>query len=142
MITFVEWLKEGMKQRNWRQVDLCQAAGLSSSAVSNVLNGRKKPGVKFCISVAKAFKTSPIYVLRLAGLVDESLDKLQTVESDKLLVDSLIEIVLDLEPPFRQELLNFADYLAVRESRAEYKVDGEAAEESPSTGDGESEFEA
>jgi len=58
-----------LNTRRWSYADLADAANISPSMVSHVLNKQRNPGLDFCIGVARAFKIRPEVVLRLAGLL-------------------------------------------------------------------------
>jgi transcriptional regulator with XRE-family HTH domain len=69
MCVLVEWLQGQLQARQWSNNELARQAGLSSSGVSQVMTGVKKPGLKFCFGVAEALNEPPEKVLRLAGFL-------------------------------------------------------------------------
>ena len=62
-------------------------AGLSQTAVSNVISGNRKAGPEFCVKVARAFGVPPEKVLRLAGILPSitSADDPQIIEATEML---------------------------------------------------------
>jgi len=66
---FQEWIESELNNRGWRPADLANKAGLSQTALSNVLNGHRNPGPAFCRAVAKALVVSPESVFRLADIL-------------------------------------------------------------------------
>ena len=133
MESFSEWLAAELSKRNWRQADLVRESGLSRGAISNFINGHKEPGERACFFITDALGISPIEVCRVAGIVPE------LGEEGRKSLEDLVERASRLRTESLEDVKDFIEYVAIRDSRTEYKVDGEAAEESPSTGDGESE---
>jgi transcriptional regulator with XRE-family HTH domain len=66
---FVNWLIEELNTRGWNNSELARRANISPSMVSVVISGHSKPGINFCVGVARAFNMSPEQVQRLAGLI-------------------------------------------------------------------------
>lgn len=64
---FSDWLLKEMNARTWSQADLARAAGLSRTAVSNVLSQQRQPGPEFCVAIAQAFGYPPEVIFRAAG---------------------------------------------------------------------------
>lgn len=64
---FGEWLDNECKERGWSHSELGRRAGVSEARVSQVCRGWK-PGVKFCMSIAKPLELSHYEVLQRAGL--------------------------------------------------------------------------
>lgn len=69
MDAFVTWLTEELDKRGWSGSELARRAGLVPSTVSTVITGAKRPGLDFCVGVARALGVMPEQVLRLAGLL-------------------------------------------------------------------------
>lgn len=66
---FTEWLANELNARGWTQTHLAELAGLSSGAISNVLNGQRKPGADFILAVSRALRVEPEGLYRKAGLL-------------------------------------------------------------------------
>lgn len=102
---FITWLTGEMDKRLWSNADLARSAGVQPSMVSMVISGQKKPGLKFCLGVAKALGYPPIKILRLAGVIPTP------PSFDDPLLDELVEIAAELP---REELINAREYLLFR----------------------------
>jgi DNA-binding XRE family transcriptional regulator len=68
-MTFVTWLETELNKRNWKRSDLARATGLSDTAITLVINGKRNPGTEMCLATAKAFQLPPESVYRHAGLL-------------------------------------------------------------------------
>lgn len=69
---FGTWLNEQMHLRGWSMSELGRRARVSHAQVSNVINGVKPPGHKFCIGIARALRPYGITaqeVFQRAGLL-------------------------------------------------------------------------
>lgn len=64
---FVEWVHEQMRERGWGLMDLHRASGLDAGGLSNLLAGKRNPGLKTCKALANAFGVSPDVVFQAAG---------------------------------------------------------------------------
>lgn len=72
---FSDWLLEEMNKRGWSQADLARASGLNRQSVSDYVNRRRtNPEPEALVSIANAFKISPITIFRKAGLLPEGGD--------------------------------------------------------------------
>lgn len=101
-----QWITKKLKEKGWRQSELARQAGLDPSFISNVLSGKREPGAKFYLGMAKAFDI-PITAI-------ERLDK-YGVEPDDLEADislsEMIEISRQMTPQQRREALKYLLYL-------------------------------
>ena len=69
---FSEWLYAEMERRGLSQSELARRAGMAQSTVSFALSGDRRPGLDFCVGVARAFDLPPEDVLQRAGLLPSS----------------------------------------------------------------------
>lgn len=67
--SFIEWLDENLEDKGWSGSELSRRSGISQSAISLVLSGRRQAGIEFCDGIAKAFKLPPDQVYRIAGIL-------------------------------------------------------------------------
>lgn len=104
MTTFSEWIEDSLKSRNWKPADLARAAGVPDATLSNVLNGKRKPGPDLCLAIATALGEPPEKVFRLAGL-------LPSLPNDDGDVQEVIDIIKNLPPAKRKQALDFLRYL-------------------------------
>jgi transcriptional regulator with XRE-family HTH domain len=69
MENFSDWLFTQMQEKDWSQSDLARNAGVTRTAISDVLSGRRKPGPDLCSSIAIALELPPEQVFRVAGIL-------------------------------------------------------------------------
>ena len=91
MSRLTDWLSNQLEARGWGYNELARRAGLSSGTVSNVMAERSNPGLEFCVGVAEAFGESPVYLLRMAGL-------LPAVEGDQEREERVLHVFRELSP--------------------------------------------
>lgn len=65
----IDWIHKGLAREEWSLRKLGKEAGISHSTISLVLSEQQQPTTDFCIAVAKAFRTSPMITLALAGII-------------------------------------------------------------------------
>lgn len=65
---FGEWLKQQLKRRQWSQSRLAAAAGVTPTAVSLWLAGKRLPDAESCDKIAEALFLDRDEVLARAGL--------------------------------------------------------------------------
>jgi transcriptional regulator with XRE-family HTH domain len=105
MSTFSDWLLGRLDQKAWSYKELARRSGMSPAAVSQVMTGRQRPGVEFCLGVSDALKEPPTKVFRLAGLLPDNPD------SDPVLED-IVYCYAMLSPNARAKLRQYARTLA------------------------------
>ena len=82
MSEYVKWVRGELRARGWSSSELARRSGLSSSAISIVLTEQQRPGLQFCLGVARALDEPPEKLLRLAGFLpiraayDERIDEI------------------------------------------------------------------
>lgn len=69
MDDFIRYVEQKMNERRWSQADLAREANMTTSMVSNLLNGKRKVGISTANSLARAFQVPPTEVLSAAGLI-------------------------------------------------------------------------
>lgn len=57
--------------REWSQRELARQAGISHSAIANVVAEQRKPTWDFCAAIAKPLDKTPMEVFQLAGLLQK-----------------------------------------------------------------------
>ena len=80
MSELADWMKDRVGENGWSNNELGRRAGLSSASISLVMTGRQKPGLRFCLGVAKALDEPPERVLRLAALLPPAPERDEVVE--------------------------------------------------------------
>lgn len=74
---FSERLKEAMRFRNFRQVDLSTRTKIDKGTISNYLSGKYEPKTVNAVLIADALNVNPMWLL---GDEDEPMEKEQNVE--------------------------------------------------------------
>jgi len=64
---FGPWLRQQLKRRDWKQKDLADRAGVSTGAVSEWVNGHRRPEPPSCDRIADALGLPWDVVLAKAG---------------------------------------------------------------------------
>lgn len=83
MESLTVWMLEELNRRNWNPADLAKASGMSTGALSNIMNGKRKPGPKTLKAIARALGEPLDKIFRLAGLLLPEAEK--SAEEDDLL---------------------------------------------------------
>ena len=68
-MTFEEWAYKELATRGWDQAELSRRGDITSSHVSRILSGLRKPGPEACSAIARAFNIPEDIVFRKAGLM-------------------------------------------------------------------------
>jgi transcriptional regulator with XRE-family HTH domain len=99
--TFSDWLLEKLRERNWSQSDLSRRAGVSRTAISNLISEKRGPGADLASAIAQALGVSIDEVFHAAGimktnLVDDRATRLahriaQLPEEDQEVLDAMID---------------------------------------------------
>jgi transcriptional regulator with XRE-family HTH domain len=66
------WLKRELKLRGWSMREMARRAGVSHTAIINLVNGRTNPSAQFCLQIAEALQMPPEEIYRSAGLLPSS----------------------------------------------------------------------
>ena len=112
MEKFTVWILNELSKRNWKPADLAHKAGVSTGALSNVLNGNRKAGPEFCRAIAKALGEPEEKIFRLAGL----LSPLKTPE-DEITLQEIWDMVKSMSVEQREEVLNYVKYLYQKKNK-------------------------
>jgi transcriptional regulator with XRE-family HTH domain len=100
--TFLDWLNDQMKAKGWKAADLSHASKLDSAVISNILNGKRRPGIKTSTAIAYALRISPEIVLQAAGLLHH-----RVPSRDDAIISEINEIYERLTPPNQVEALEY-----------------------------------
>jgi transcriptional regulator with XRE-family HTH domain len=109
--TFTAWLNGELQGQGWTFGELHRRSSLSVTVISDVIAERRRPGLQFCVKVARAFGVPPEDVLRRAGLLP-SLPP--AVEEER----ELLAIIRDQAAPTRRTLVSMLRGLARRPAPA------------------------
>ncbi|MCQ3980231.1 MAG: hypothetical protein DPW09_43000 [Anaerolineae bacterium] len=102
---FVSWLNSEMNKRGWSNSELHRRSGMATSTISMILGGQNKPGWDFCLAIANALGEPPEKVFRLANLLPPL-----SAGEDEQVIKEVIDILKNMTPENRQDLLNYARY--------------------------------
>lgn len=94
-----------MAAREWTQADLARVSGLSRTAISNILNGKRQAGVDALTAIAGAFKIPPEELFQAAGILPRE-------AQSTLLERRFVSLLQKMPEERRMELLRFAEFLA------------------------------
>lgn len=103
MEKFTVWILEELNKKDWKPADLAKKARMSTGALSNIMNGNRKPGPEICRAIAQALDQPPEHVFRLAGL----LPPLPSSNNGPIL-NEIIEIVKRLTDEEKEDVLDYA----------------------------------
>lgn len=95
---FTEWLLNWLYKKGWNQSELATRAGVTRTAISDVLSGRRNPGPDLCTAIARALNLPPETIFRAAGL-------LPPAPEDTEYQDEFFHLLSQLSPQERQEIL-------------------------------------
>lgn len=109
--TFATWIINELDRRGWNQSELARRAGLSPTAVSDVLSSRRNPGLVFCDGIAQAFKMPSEDVYRIAGLLPGETDADPTLSKIQHLFSAL------QDEGSKQKALEFLQFLSDLEDK-------------------------
>jgi len=88
----VTWINAEVERRDWSYRELGRRSGISVGAISKVMTGSARPGLDFCVKVARAFGVPAHEVLELAGLIPPQ----RITEEDRL--DPLLREIIAAWP--------------------------------------------
>lgn len=102
---FSEWLLQKMNLDNISQADLSRMTGLSTGAISNLINQVRSPSPEALRKIGKALNVSPDRIFRIAGLLPPEPEKDHLTEEAEFLLSQL-------SPYQRQQAVKFIRFLA------------------------------
>jgi transcriptional regulator with XRE-family HTH domain len=70
MENFSEWLSRTLVERGMSQADLAAAAKLDTAVISNLVNGKRGPGVETCKAIAAGLGIPTKLVFVAAGFLE------------------------------------------------------------------------
>ena len=109
--TFSGWLLVEMKERGWSQSELARRAGVSPTAISDVLSGRRNIGKDLATSIAEALRIPAKQVFSEAGLLP----------TDKGVNKEIEQIIHEAEGMTKDEQLELLSYIRWRNNQRKKK---------------------
>ena len=114
-VDFAEWLNQELLRRGWSQRELARRARTTSTTVSAVISGRRKPSYAIVGKVARALGEPRDKLEVMAGLRDRPRGKAD------LMLRELYEIAKALSPENRDQITRIAAMM-LREQRLSSQV--------------------
>jgi transcriptional regulator with XRE-family HTH domain len=91
MESFSEWIQNELDERGWSRLEAARRGGISASMFDKIINGYSKPGLKFCVGIARAFNMPAEIVLRRADLLPQRTEETPVRREMLYLFDQLTE---------------------------------------------------
>jgi transcriptional regulator with XRE-family HTH domain len=110
---FGDWLRQQLKERGLRPVDLVNRSSMDSGVVSNLMNNRRNPGIDSCKAIAHALKIPVTEVLTAAGIIPE------TPASDQI-TDAITNLLSEMDTTNKRDVL---EYVKLRLKIADNEAD-------------------
>lgn len=70
-LSFPDWLRSQLEERDWRQADLARRARIDTGLLSRIISGERLPSREVCVSISRAMDIPEQEVYRRAGLLSE-----------------------------------------------------------------------
>lgn len=112
---FNDWLLNCLNEKGWNQSELATRAGVTRTAISDVISGRRNPGPNLCLAISRALNLPPETVFRAAGLLPAKPAATQKLDEAAYILSMLGED--DLE-----EIIQIARLKLERQKTANKKV--------------------
>jgi transcriptional regulator with XRE-family HTH domain len=100
-MNFPDWLHQKLNQRGWDQAELVRHSGITSSQISRILSGARKPGPDACRALVRALRVSEQEVFSHAGLISP------LTERDEQ-INEIVEVMMALPAEEREFILEVA----------------------------------
>lgn len=109
--TFALWMQSEREKRGWSQSDLSRYSGLHRAIISKIETNVSTPSIETFISLAQAFKISPITIIRKAGLLPD--------ESESTNFEDWQHLLNQLMPDEQEEMRQIIELKIERRQKAE-----------------------
>jgi transcriptional regulator with XRE-family HTH domain len=117
MDNFGEWLAGQLQAKGWRQADLARASGLDSAVISNLVNGRRNPGVNSCVAIARALSLPNEEVLEAAGLLPKEKGMSVADRATQKLIKKAMTMLEELPPEEQERIIDNIEIALERHQR-------------------------
>ena len=111
-----------LRNNGWSIREFARRANVSSVAITNVLNGHRSAGPDLCLGLAKATRTPPETVFRMADILPA-----RSSTTDQQKEQELLSYFRALDSGSQRALMTLAR--ALHEQRAEYSADKKKPDE-------------
>lgn len=88
-LEFAKWVHDERLKRDWKMRELAERAGLHISLISFIEHGDRGANINVCTGLARAFQADVTEVLKLAGLIGNSIP-------DEPLTDPMVQRITDI----------------------------------------------
>lgn len=116
---FSDWLVDWLNKKGWTQSELANRAGVTRTAISDVISRRRNPGTDLCLAIARALDLPPEIVFRAAGL-------LPPAPSNTEFEEHFLHLLRQLPPKERQEILELLMFKTERTTQSKKSRQGAA----------------
>jgi len=110
-----KWLDDLLVELNWKPADLSRITGLDSAVISNIRNGKRGVGTVTAEKIGKATNRSTEEILRLAGEIEGTPPKDETLYRIEYLYHTL------REESSKARALEFFEFLSQQEKKSDRK---------------------
>lgn len=114
MNSFSVWLQGRIDEKGWSKSELARRAGISPTAVSDMLSGRRSVGTSNATAIAKAFNIPTDEVLRAAGILPPKPTKTE-------LIERILNLVEGLPSDEKQDVMDYAEMVYKRMEKRKKK---------------------
>lgn len=114
-LQFLVWLDQELEQRGWTDAEVARRGGFSSTTLTNIRKGARKPGIRLANGLAVALELSPELVAAKAGLVPDY--TVMANEKDEQDVQRIRRLFNQMDHETRDTFLAIGDSLARRDQR-------------------------
>lgn len=105
---FSNWLLNKLREKGWNQAELATRAGVTRTAISDVISGRRNAGPDLCSSIARALDLPPEAVFRAAGL-------LPPVSPESEVAQQILHLLSQLPPDEQRRYLDLLRFEVERQ---------------------------
>lgn len=113
---FSDWLLDWLNKKGWNQAELAMRAGVTRTAISDVISGRRNPGKDLCIAISHALNLPPETVFRAAGL-------LPPVSPDVEYKEEFLHLLSQLPPEEQRRYLDLLRFEVERQKSKTSRVE-------------------
>lgn len=100
MQSFGEWLNNQLMGRDWKPADLARTSKLDSGVISNLLNGKRNPGVDTSKAISAALDIPLEEVYRMARILPPKSDT-------DTFIDGVIHLMTQLPTNDKKDVLEY-----------------------------------
>ncbi len=108
-MTFGEWLREELFERDMTKAELARAAGISAPHITRIIAGEQNPGNEVIVAIARALNKPPEEVFRrVVGL---------PLPEESSGLGEWVQFYYLASPQQREEMIDFARFILRKKPR-------------------------